>query len=145
MKQKIKLSKIVKDDKRRLEICTTYQCDDCPLNIVLERPNETHYSLCAGMAFPVLNPELLEKEVEIEVSDILTPEEKEYLLDGIRSTKDQIICIKKCFIDPFEIILIFYKIPSSDINVMKRCYFPADTAFQGMITEKCYTLEELGL
>lgn len=151
MKTKIKLSELVKDVKRCKEICNEHQCWNCPLSIAYKTQTGTNRFLCAHNNFPVIKPELLEKEVEIEVSnipDILTSEEKEYLSPVIKPIRDQVCDIYKSsyyYNEEYEEITIVRKVFENRQEVIKLYSFPKDTEFRGMELYKDYTPEELGL
>lgn len=95
----------------------------------------------------------LDLEVEIEVPDILTKEEKKYLNAVIKSFKDKVICIRKCIIKfgtkENEIFSCIQIKPESKVESYKDKFLALpcfnDDMYKGMEINKDYTLEELGL
>lgn len=88
----------------------------------------------------------LNQEIEIEVPDILTKEEKDYLKAVIAPFKPCILFVSKNEGDtPNEYIGIFCK-KSGYENFLLSC-FPTSPSmrFDGLENDKRYTLEDLGL
>lgn len=94
----------------------------------------------------------LNQEIDIEVSNILTDKEKEYLKSIIKPFKDKIICIgkqKKLVFhnDMYRIKIIVESIePKMEEEVIFLPFFPKESnMYSGMEFNKRYTLKDLGL
>ena len=96
----------------------------------------------------IFSNEFLNQEIEVEVPDILTKEEKEYLKAVIKPFKNRVKYITKIKLD---YITEYIKIGLSDVlhsNLIETIFLPRfnkDTMYKNMELEKEYTLEELGL
>lgn len=88
-------------------------------------------------------------EIKIEVKKkepILDEKEKKYLSAVIRPFRDRVKNIMKRFSGNYEYICIFLKHIEKDFNEdICLPYFKSYTMYKGMIPDKKYTLEELGL
>lgn len=89
----------------------------------------------------------LDQEVEIEVPDILTKEEKEYLSAVMKPFKDNIKYISKCDStrEHYEYIVAFISSKRFPDNYMHLPYFEKGSMYKGMRAYKEYTPEDLGL
>lgn len=67
MKQKIKLSELVKDINSCQKICRTNSCDNCIFHQKFIGIYKKEREFCLWYNHQIIKPELLEKEVEIEV------------------------------------------------------------------------------
>lgn len=78
---------------------------------------------------------------------ILDEVEKRYLSNVIRPFRDRFVCIVKSnAIDcEYEHIEISVKSIYGGVTDIEFPYFKANTMYKGMIPNKCYNLEELGL
>lgn len=88
----------------------------------------------------------LDQEVEIEVLDILTKEEKEYLANVIKPFRDRVCYIKK--VECINKYFISIKINSKFLNCEEEYIalpFFQNEMYKGMKSDKDYTLEDLGL
>lgn len=83
----------------------------------------------------------LDQTIEVEVPDILTKEEKEYLSAVIKPFKDKIDYIQKRISNFGEYIVIMLE----GDNALLLPYFKENTMYKGMKKKKEYKLEELGL
>lgn len=101
---------------------------------------------CASNCCWVNNKDLysnkfLDQEIEIEVDDVLTEKEKEYLSAVIKPFKNEIKYIQKKNTSRIE-YLYFHL---GDSRSFFLPYFIPDTMYRKMLTKKRYTVEELGL
>lgn len=137
-------------------------CEKCPLRLVHCHPETKE---CWIYHTEMFTDKFLNKTIEIEISDILTKEEKEYLLSIIKPFKDRIDNISKSYIeykhnseiDSYEYIRIEVKSIKnySDTNLKDYSaehleaillpYFKSGTLYKGMVARKKYTLRELEL
>lgn len=89
----------------------------------------------------------LDQTIEVEVPDILTKEEKEYLSAVIKPFRDRVTEIFK-YNHPYigkHNISIYYLDEGGSKMVVRLPDFPYETMYKGMVTERPYKLEELGL
>lgn len=86
----------------------------------------------------------LDQEVEIEVPDILTKEEKEYLSDVIKSFRDKVCFIVKLFDEKVNDYCIMIYVNSAVIGGVILLLSRNDI-YTGMKLNIDYTLEDLGL
>lgn len=152
MKKKIKLRDLTAEqwDNYRY-MCCVELCKNCPFEMIdCGLSNET---LSWFNNKRILSDKFLNQEVEIEVLDILTKEEKEYLSAVIKPYRDKVIKIRKC-INNFrtEEEETFYYIHISirskaGILLEEIINLPCfnNTMYKGMENYKEYTLKELGL
>lgn len=88
-------------------------------------------------------------DIKVEVKKkepILDEKEKKYLSAVIRPFRDRVKNIMKRFSGNYEYICIFLKHIEKDFNEdICLPYFKSYTMYKGMIPDKKYTLEELGL
>lgn len=89
----------------------------------------------------------LDQTIEVEVPDILTKEEKEYLSAVIKPFRDKVTYIKKkaWIITPKR---KYIEIKYRENEVIHSLYFldlPNDEMYKGMEDNRPYKLEELGL
>ena len=121
------------------------KCSNCVLTIVNCQDPENRCSWFVNK--DMFSKKFLDQEVEIEVPDILTKEEKEYLSNIIKPFRDRVISIKKTgssyshFIS-IKIQKIFNGTGTERIDLP---FFEADTMYRGMEVGKEYTLADLGL
>lgn len=91
--------------------------------------------------------DLLKGDVKI-VKPILTEKEREYLVNVIKPFRDRITVIKKCRFDysQDEYISMSVKYYSgTGGETIKLPIFKEGTMYKELESNKCYTLEELGL
>ena len=89
-----------------------------------------------------------EREIIKIPSEILNEEEKEYLANVIKPFRDRITVIEKCRFDysQDEYISMSVKYYSgTGGETIKLPIFKEGTMYKGLESNKCYTLEELGL
>ena len=117
-------------------------CPECFLrNVRCETSND-----CWVYHKDLYSDKFLDQTIEVEVPDILTKEEKEYLSAVIKPFRDRVICIKKvssALYDDREFIEIII-----DNLFAKRFdfpYFKKNSMYRDMESDRKYTLEELGL
>ena len=163
MKKTIKLRDLTKEqwDKNRNSLCKLDKgenCDKCIFQWIGQDP-EYRYSWLNNE--DMFSKEFLDQEVEIEVPDILTKEEKEYLANVIKPFKDKVTSISKkqaanlinlglggavcrlgCYIN-IQVKDDFFA--SGFYQNIELVRFEENTMYQGMEIDKQYTLEELGL
>lgn len=128
--------KIVKKETFNCNYCVFKGMDCIGSNSSLWVNNKELYSSIA-----------LDKEIEIEVGDILTKKEKEYLSAVIKPFRERVDCIRKVFGIEYEFIRIELKYSKE-----KRCeenislpYFNPGTMYKEMKLEEEYTLKDLDL
>lgn len=86
----------------------------------------------------------LDQEVEIEVPDILTKEEREYLSDVIKSFRDKVCFLVKLFDEKVNDYCIMIYVNSAVIGGVILLLSRNDI-YTGMKLNIDYTLEDLGL
>lgn len=86
----------------------------------------------------------LDQEVEIEVPDILTKEEREYLSDVIKSFRDKVCFLVKLFDEKANDYCIMIYVNSAVIGGVILLLSRNDI-YTGMKLNIDYTLEDLGL
>lgn len=128
---------------KRIDCCSGAVCYKCPFYNV---------SCCEDSVDSwvhhkdLYSDKFLDQTIEIEMPDILTKEEKEYLSAVIKPFRDRVICIKKIsstLYDDREFIEI-----TIDNLFAKRFVFPyfkKNSMYRDMESYRKYTLEELGL
>ena len=140
MKQKIKLRDLTEKQYETWckENCDNMNCKTCPFYKVQCSLGE----FCWVRNKDIYSNKFLDQEVEIEVSDLLTKEEKEYLEGVIKPFKDIVEYIAKSNMDNnLEYLCIKIK---DDYHL---CFpnFLKNKYYKGLEIEKKYTLEDLGL
>lgn len=126
---------------------TSYRdCDDCPFtNSVCNQFSKK----CWVYHKDTYSDKFLDQTIEIEIPDILTKEEKEYLSYVIKPFRDKVTNIKKVFLitPKRKYIKIEYREDKIDAISVSLCFpdLPNDKMYKGMKENKPYTLEELGL
>ena len=140
MKKKIKLRDLTEKQYETWckENCDNMNCKTCPFYKVQCSLGE----FCWVRNKDIYSDKFLDQEVEIEVSDLLTKEEKEYLEGVIKPFKDIVEYIAKSEIDNnLEYLCIDIK---DDYHL---CFpnFLKNKYYKGLEIEKKYTLKELGL
>ena len=159
MKRKIKLRDMTKEqwDKNRDSLCkfkTMQSCDECIFKWV--NCLKSSYKQLWIYHKDLYSDKFLNQEVEIDIPNILTKEEKEYLANVIKPFKDKVICIKKQLVNIISIGSVCR--PSYCINIQVKdeffangfqnielARFEENTMYQGMEIDKKYTLKDLGL
>lgn len=147
MKKKIKLRDMTAKqwDNNRTSLCNLFSdgyCENCVFQWVggcsdsFYRSSWINHKDC-------YSDKILDREIEIEVPDILDEEEKEYLSAVIKPFRNRISNIRKYkrISDSFECIIIELKYQEK-FNLPR---FKGNTMYKGMEIGKDYTLEELGL
>lgn len=168
MKKKIKLKDLTKAQYVKWRMVyknsnnCSGECEKCPLRLVHCHPESKE---CWIYHTELFSDKFLNKTIEIDISDILTKEEKEYLLNIIKPFKDRIESISKSYIeykhdskiDSYEYIVVAVKSIKnySDTNLKDYSaehletfslpFFKSGTLYKGMVVRKKYTLRELGL
>lgn len=96
MKRKIKLRDMTKEqwDSYKINVCM-YLCTDCPIKAGKCFLSNNEYSWINNK--DMYNDKFLDQEIEIDIPDILTKEEKEYLSAVIRPFRNKVIYIRKYF------------------------------------------------
>ena len=143
MKKKIKLRDMTEEQFfafKNSDSCIKKSCDDCPF----------HYTSCSVMERcwakhkDIYSDKFLDQEVEIEVPDILTKEERDYLKAVIAPFRERVGKIEKLRYDWAN---GFLRIGLTDIAIGSLCMpsFNMENEYVGMKENKLYTLEDLGL
>ena len=125
---------------------TRIDCNEakCPFAHVI--CNEKDTANCWLYNKEDFSDKFLDQEVEVEVPDILTEEEKEYLEAVINPFKERIVGIGKALLcGNTEFIYFVTREIADEIICSELPPFDAGTAYKGMEAGKKYTLEELGL
>lgn len=140
MKQKIKLRDLTEKQYETWckENCDNMNCKTCPFYKVQCSLGE----FCWVRNKDIYSNKFLDQEVEIEVSDLLTPKEKEYLEGVIRPFKDIVEYIaKRKMNNNLEYLCINIKddYPIFFPNFLKNKYY------KNLEIEKKYTLKDLEL
>lgn len=153
MKIKKKLRDVTAEEyeQYKAKICPRGENDCCKRcmfkNVMCRMPSFSSSSW-------VLNKDLysdkfLDQEIEIEIPDIITKEEKKYLENVIKPLKNKVRSITKRQSENSTIAYIHISIDNSDIDCsfdnITLNYSKADTAYANMELNREYKLEELGL
>lgn len=149
MKKKIKLRDLTEKqyEKWKYDKCGKTQncCTNCILNIVhCSSLYDTFWMNHKDM----FSDKFLNQEIEIEVPDLLTPKEKEYLENVLIPYKDRIIYIKKQTIGRnwAEIIIKVESIITEKFyDLISLPVFEKDKYYKNLVINQPYTKEELGL
>lgn len=117
-------------------------CPECFLKDVRCRANS---DTCWVYHKDLYSDKFLDQTIEVEVPDILTNEEKEYLSTVIKPYRDRIISIAKitASCNNREAILITYTETST--RDFRLPDFPKYTMYNNMSNGIAYKIEELGL
>lgn len=152
MKKKIKLRDMTPEqyqDYLNNRCAGGDNCSNCVLAMVNCQDPECNCSWINNKDF--YSKKFLDQEVEIEMPDILTKEEKEYLSAVIRPFKDKVFSIKKliCFgSNSYKTYFINIQVNNEfailGFQTIELPYFQ-DNMYEKMEIDKQYTLEELGL
>lgn len=147
MKRKIKLRDMTKEQwDNYINKCLSRSCSDCIFELVNCRGSENKKSWFNNKDF--YSDKFLNQEIEIEVPDILTKEEKEYLSNIIKPFRNRVISISKYFyvLDNVYSIEIYIKSVMGIFSTenIKLPLFKNEM-YKGMAKNKPYTLEELDL
>lgn len=107
--------------------------------IVMENADMTTYKI-----FPTVKDFVDFLNLPVEEID---EDEKRYLKNIVRPFRDSVIDIhKRRYDDKYEYLVIVYK--DTEDEMRRRMYLPnfkKDTMYKGMLLDKEYTLEELGI
>lgn len=145
MKKITKLRNLSKEQWDNFLDKCTMNCDNCVCqNACCQR------SECKGSWFnnkDMFSDKFLNQTVEIEVPDILTKEEKEYLSSVIKPFRNRIVDVKKVGFGDVNFIAITVvneldQLSKENINFP---YFKKDEMYKNMKENYSYTLEELNL
>lgn len=145
MKIKKKLRDLTKEEyrKNRGQICEKYDsCLTCPFGKV--KCSENDFLLWQNHK-DLYSDKFLDQEVEIEVPDILTKEDKEYLEAVLKPLYENSVVIKnfiKYSSRTKEFEFLECAIDSCLCNTM---YFKKGTMFRNMELDKAYAFKDLGL
>jgi hypothetical protein len=150
MKKKIKLRDMTEEQfvswckdncPNSKNLNTRIDCNSvkCPFAHVL--CNERDSANCWLYNKEDFSDKFLDQEVEIEVPDILTPEEKEYLEAVIKPFRSWVKSIGKihCELDDERLVIAINHCPAITIPTT-NCL-----RFEGITQDDSFTLEELGL
>lgn len=144
MIKKVKIRDLTEEQQKRYCDKKSGHCDGCPF--CLKNFEGKVWSCAGSLSHSQFSDEFLDQEVEIEVPDILTEEEKEYLEAVINPFKERIVGIGKALLcGNTEFIYFVTREIADGIICSELPPFDAGTAYKGMEAGKKYTLEELGL
>ncbi len=123
--------------------CEGKICPECFLKVVRCC---TDSNTCWVYHKDLYSDKFLDQTIEVEVSDILNKEEKEYLSAVIKPFRDKVVEIVKYTNIYFkkDNISIYYKDESGNRS-MRFPEFECGTMYKGMALGRPYALEELGL
>lgn len=151
MKKKIKLRDLTPeqwDENKGIE-CNKHECcNDCKFRYI-----NCDISNCENSWVnhkEMYNDKFLDQEVEIEVPDILTKKEREYLRAVISPFRYKVLSIKKliyfgCYHKGYFInVKVDNKFDIFGVQNIQLPYFQ-DDMYEKMEIDKEYTLEDLGL
>ncbi len=125
------------------------ECENCPACKVNCDSSEDEN--CWINNKDLYSDKFLDQEVEIDIPNILTKEEKEYLSNIIKPFRDTIVNIKKiCDIyGDYECITICHIEKAHGLDSLTNHIFlpnfQHNSMYKGMELNKTYTLDELGL
>ena len=145
MKKKIKLRDMTEEQFfafRNSDSCIKKSCDDCPFQYALCSIMER----CWAKHKDLYSDKFLDQEVKIEVPDILTKEERDYLKAVIAPFKPCILFVSKNESGTSEEYIGMFGEKSGYEKFLLSC-FPTSPSmrFDGLENDKHYTLEDLGL
>ena len=144
MKKKIKLRDLTEEQYKtwRKENCTGANCNTCPFLRSVCSLEEFFW----GKNKDLYVGKFLNQEIEIEVPDLLTSKEKEYLEAVIRPFKDKVISISKNeFCTNRGYIYIGIKDYTPNLDYVKLPKFEKNKYYKGLEIDKEYTLKDLEL
>lgn len=150
MKKKIKLRDLTEEQYKKWyenECGSVVKCNNCPLEkvICLARSKDSWIK-----NKDLYSDKFLDQEIEIEVPELLTKKEKEYLENFLKPYKHRIFYIKKA-LNPFgdEYLYLIGNIGAFNSDYSSRGFIlpmPGDKEhFKGLELNKKYSLLELGL
>lgn len=146
MKIKKKLRDLTKEEysNNKDRICVSFDnCEKCPFNIVACEPT---YRFSWTDNKKMFSDKFLNQEVEIEVPDILTKEDKEYLEVALKpiyesgANINRLIKYTSC-VEGLE----YLKCVDDASGAYFNLYFKKGTMFRNMQESNYYMLEDLGL
>lgn len=119
--------------------CNSTKCKDC----IFYQSNCSAEDRGGGWIFnkDLYSDKFLDQTIEVEIPDILTKKEKEYLSAVIKPFRDKIDYIRKRISESGEYIIIMLE----GNNALILPYFKENTMYKGIEKGKEYKLEELGL
>lgn len=152
MKRKIKLRDLSKeqwDENKGIECNKCKCCNNCKFGYINCDTSNIKSSWINHKE--MYSDKFLDQEIEIEVPNILTKEEKEYLSNIIKPFKDKVTSIKKipAFGSNYRATYCILITINSQFSIfgyenIELPYFQKDM-YQGMEINRDYILEELGL
>lgn len=142
MKKKIKLRDLTEEQYKKWyenECGSVVECNNCPLEkvICLARSKDSWIK-----NKDLYSDKFLDQEIEIEIPELLTKEEKEYLENLLRPFKDKVEHIEKEF-SSIDGQFISFKLKFGYYYSLP--YFKTNKYYKNMKEGVEYTLEELGL
>jgi hypothetical protein len=144
MKKKIRLRDITKEQLKEWvnANCDSFTCDDCIFGSVRCSFGEArgwfnHKDLYSD--------KFLDQEIEIDVPDILTKEEHDYLEAVIKPWKNDVKTISKHITFDKELEFICIALTSQSFRPIFLRYFKRREIYKGMKADKEYSLEDPGL
>lgn len=149
MKVKIKLKDMTKEqlEKYYNECSADSDCRKCPFVCAYCNPDSEYCWINYKDSY---SEKFLDQEVEIEIPDLLTKEEKEYLENVFKPFKNRVTKIKLIQSHYYpNFLYIEYTIRSlvDTLNCESHnmSYFKKGTMYKNLKIGKEYTLEDLGL
>lgn len=151
MKKSIKLRDLTAEqwDKNRNLLCKLIahgdcdNCNDCIFQYVRDCSDSIYRNSWINHK-DLFSDKFLDQEVEVEISDIITKKEKEYLSDIIKLFRDKISFIEKCFDETTNDYFISIYVNTDEVEGI-RVSFSSNNMYEGMKLNKEYSLEDLGL
>lgn len=145
MKKKIKLRDMTEEQFfafKDSDSCFKKSCDDCPFHYISCRVMDW----CWAKHKDIYSDKFLDQEVEIEVPDILTEEERDYLKAVIEPFKQRIIFVSKNQCGTSEEYIQMFGETTEYAKSLLSC-FPTSPSmrFDGLDKGNRYALEDLGL
>jgi hypothetical protein len=148
MKKKIKLRDMTEEQFytfRHSDSCTKKPCDACPFHCTSCSVAEC----CWAKHKDIYSDKFLDQEIEIEVPDILTKQEKEYLnsvLEPYRHSFFNIYIQKFRAVSGCEAIEAIQQNEAGEDNILLLSLMETSAMpFKGIAQGDSFTLEELGL
>lgn len=141
MKKRVKLRDMTQDQKDSFCQERKY-CSKCPFN---GNPNKEGLGCLKNVENEFLSKDVLSEEIEIEVPDILTGEEREYLKAAVKPYRGNpgLYATRRAWATSGENVVAF-SIPLCAEPILMVT--PTETMdFMGMEAEVNYSLRELGL
>ena len=140
MIKKVRIRDLTEEQQKRYCDKKSGHCNGCPF--CLKNFEGKDWTCASSLSHIPFSDEFLNQEVEIEVPDILTKEEKEWLRKTVEMALFKVVSIEVCI---YQYKFIYVNYENKDKSKYAICFPVKDGWFKGMEEGRRYTLEELGL